>query len=328
MQKNGESYGNWIGEMIMFSSGEKINQENTVKTVPVKYLLLVFLTILLPGIGEIVFGFHGSIVELGYFVPAFVLSYFLGLKGGVLAVALIPLSAFVSRIVLWWLGREEFVFSWQEDFISLGGSMIFSLMVGYFAEKMLVRNKMLEMANAKLQMLAMTDELTRLYNHRYFQMRLEEEIQRSQRQKNPLSLIMLDVDFFKQYNDTHGHPAGDYLLQLLGGIFRDKVRIMDTVARYGGEEFAIILYDTMGEQAVLVADRIRQAVQDYPFPGRETQPGGRITVSVGIASFPINAANRKELIQRADQAMYQAKKETRNTVQLSFSISEDNLTCV
>ncbi|MDA8235269.1 MAG: GGDEF domain-containing protein [Clostridia bacterium] len=240
-----------------------------------------------------------------------------------MAIVLVSLSVVASHTLHWWLGRGQLASNLLDDLIGLGSILAFSLMVGYFAEKMLFRNKMLEMANAKLQMLAMTDELTRLYNHRYFQMRLEEEIQRSNRQNNHLSLIILDMDFFKQYNDTHGHPMGDYLLQLTSNLLREKVRVMDTVARYGGEEFVIILADTSGEQAVQVADRIRQAIQDYPFPGRETQPGGRITVSVGIASYPNNATTKEELIQRADEALYKAKKETRNAVQLSFSVSED-----
>jgi len=309
--------------MSIIPSNELTIRRKGLGTVPVKHLLLSILALLFPAVNEIYFNFQVNTVKFAYLVPAFILSYYLGIKGGFYTVIFTAMSSLSAHVVLWFLGKGRIVDRWLEELAGLGGILVFSLVVGHFAEKMLARNKLLEMANAELQRLALTDELTRLYNHRYFQMRLEEELQRAGRHGAPLSLIMLDVDFFKQYNDTHGHPMGDQLLKGLSQLLCENVRVMDTVARYGGEEFAIILTDTTGEQAVQVADRIRSAIQDYPFPGRESQPGGIVTVSVGIASYPQNASTREELVQRADEALYQAKRETRNTVQLSFTISED-----
>jgi len=176
---------------------------------------------------------------------------------------------------------------------------------------------------AEAEYLATIDGLTGLYNHRYFQQRLEEEIQRADRMKLPLSLIIIDIDYFKQYNDNHGHPAGDKVLQQISRILRKNIRGVDIAARYGGEEFAAILVDTTPEEAVDVAERIRQMVEEFPFAGREEQPAGRLTISMGVASYPANAHKKDDLIKMADDALYKAKYISKNKVVLYYSVLDE-----
>ena len=181
----------------------------------------------------------------------------------------------------------------------------------------------LRAANARLAELAVTDPMTGLYNNRHFQQRLREEMTRAIRHGTPLALIMMDIDNFKHYNDTFGHPEGDELLTRLAGILRETVREGDVVCRYGGEEFAIILPQTDAQEAFLVADRVRNAVEECPFPGREQQPHGKVTLSAGIAVYPVNASTVGELIKRADEALYKAKQQDKNTVHFYYSMVEE-----
>ncbi len=167
----------------------------------------------------------------------------------------------------------------------------------------------------ELRRISITDPLTGLLNRRYFEERLREELDRATRHRHPLSLIMLDLDHFKRYNDANGHPAGDKALVLLGRVLRASVRAIDVVSRFGGEEFAIILPETIKREALLIGERIRSEVETLYFPGEERLPGGRLTVSAGVASFPDDARDLKTLVQRADRALYQAKARGRNRVE-------------
>ena len=162
--------------------------------------------------------------------------------------------------------------------------------------------------------LSYTDGMTELHNYRYFEMRLKEEVMRHTRTKQEVSLIILDVDFFKNYNDTLGHPAGDQVLKKLGLILKETVRENDIVARYGGEEFAVILPGVAEEGAMILADRIRERVEKNKFPNQEIQPKGNLTISVGVATLPNQAKDAKDLIYKADTALYTAKNSGRNRV--------------
>lgn len=159
-----------------------------------------------------------------------------------------------------------------------------------------------------------TDEMTGLHNYRYFTMRLREEIARANRNKTLLSLLILDVDYFKNYNDTLGHPAGDEVLRQLSTLLKKSVRDNDIVARYGGEEFAIILPSAEREGTLRLADRIRIAVEKHHFPNQEIQPGGVLTISIGVAIFPDDAITMEDIIVAADRALYGAKASGRNRV--------------
>ena len=160
---------------------------------------------------------------------------------------------------------------------------------------------------------ANTDSLTGLYNHRYFQERLAVELSRAARYGHRLSLLMVDIDFFKSFNDTHGHPMGDIALRELAYVLMQQVRDVDIVARIGGEEFAIILPETSIEEAIVTAERVKKATEEQGFHdsnGEETP----LTVSVGAAGYPDNASDRSGLILASDVALYQAKNAGRNRV--------------
>jgi diguanylate cyclase (GGDEF)-like protein len=173
------------------------------------------------------------------------------------------------------------------------------------------QNGSLADANAKLEALATTDGMTGLANHRAFQGRLRTELARAERHEKPLSLLLLDVDHFKRYNDTYGHPAGDDVLCTVGRLMRGAVRETDLAARYGGEEFAVLLPDTDAETALLVAERIRAAVAAYPFPHAD------VTVSIGATHGGIAGGTPEALVASADGALYAAKRSGRNRVLLA-----------
>ncbi len=168
---------------------------------------------------------------------------------------------------------------------------------------------------------AITDSLTELYNHGYFHEFLEREIKRCRRYHHHLSLIIGDIDYFKNYNDVHGHPRGDVVLKRTAEILVKSTRSTDHVARYGGEEFAIVLPETELTSAVIVAEKIRFTMEKEDFQGQETQPGGNLTISLGVSSIPPReeSIDITKLIKKADQALYEAKRLGRNRV-VSLSI--------
>ncbi len=157
-----------------------------------------------------------------------------------------------------------------------------------------------------------TDPLTGLWNHGYFQYLLQEELERSKATKNPLSLVMLDIDDFKVYNDTLGHQAGDRILKDLAGFLKNHSRKMDCVCRYGGEEFTIILPQTDKNEAFLIAERLRQDFEKHPFVHEEILPHKKLTVSIGLSSFPQDGSSSSEIIAFSDQALYKAKHKGKN----------------
>ncbi|MEQ1923485.1 MAG: sensor domain-containing diguanylate cyclase [Pyrinomonadaceae bacterium] len=160
----------------------------------------------------------------------------------------------------------------------------------------------------EFQQLSVTDALTGLLNRRYIEERLMEEIKRSNRHGFPMSFMMLDVDEFKSYNDTFGHPAGDEALKIVGHIIRETLRGADVAARYGGEEFAILLPQTISEEATTIAERIRSNIEETAFPHR------RVTLSIGVASCSAELCSSENIVSAADRALYQAKHAGRNRV--------------
>ncbi len=164
----------------------------------------------------------------------------------------------------------------------------------------------------KLKKLAITDGLTRLYNSRHFYSHLEVEIDRSNRYSRPISLVLLDVDHFKEYNDTYGHLEGDKILFNFGNVIRQCLRKMDSAYRYGGEEFTVILPETDGSEAITVAQRIRTSIEKQkhsPVPGKDVT----VTVSAGVTQYHPNE-DLSQFVQRSDKAMYASKQTGRNRV--------------
>ncbi|MCL6634626.1 MAG: diguanylate cyclase [Peptococcaceae bacterium] len=175
----------------------------------------------------------------------------------------------------------------------------------------------------RLQGLAVRDSLTGLYNHRFLKERLYEEVERASREGVSLSFMIMDIDNFKYCNDRFGHMIGDEILKIFSRVLKENLRQYDIVGRYGGDEFAAILPRTDSKTAYDIAERLRQVIQEHPFPQREKMPEGRLTVSVGIAAYPKNTTSCWDLIKLADEAMYQAKRSSKNKVELYFSVLQD-----
>lgn len=172
----------------------------------------------------------------------------------------------------------------------------------------------------KLQELANKDGLTGVYNHRYFQDALKKNIEISNRTLEPISMIFIDIDYFKHYNDLYGHQKGDDVLRDIGKILSENFRKSDIVARYGGEEFAIILPNTKEDTTLMIADDIRMIIETTKFYGEENQPKGKLTVSMGISIYPDKAKTEIELIKSSDDALYRAKFFNKNRVETYASI--------
>lgn len=198
------------------------------------------------------------------------------------------------------------------------GIVLFSLMymVGWFIGGL---TDMEKKYRNNLTVLASTDMLTGLYNHRYFQERLKEHIENASDQR-PLALILIDIDYFKHYNDSYGHLEGDNVLKAIGTLMNETVNEPGFAARYGGEEFVVVVPDCDSQRAIAIAEEIRRQVEVKEFPGEEHQPGGKLTISCGIAAYPNQASSVQELIKYADQALYKAKYLNKNMVELFFSV--------
>jgi len=172
--------------------------------------------------------------------------------------------------------------------------------------------KEIEVMKEEAMRLSYTDDLTGIYNHRFFVEQLTREVERHRRYSTPLSLLMIDIDYFKHYNDANGHLAGDQVLKAIALLIERGARQTDIVARYGGEEFAAILTNTGRTGAFEIAERVRRNVADTRFPNESAQPNKDLTVSVGVATISSSISTLTDLIREADHALYRAKKAGRN----------------
>ncbi len=167
--------------------------------------------------------------------------------------------------------------------------------------------------NSRLYRMATLDRMTGLYIHHYFKERLSEEIKRAERSDLPLTLIMADIDHFKNVNDTYGHQQGDIIIKEIAALIHQNIRSFDIASRYGGEEFAIILTDSDINTAYHIAERLRKKIEEHNFPAEKTPI--RITISMGIAQYnPSIDKNEEMLLKRSDTALYAAKAQGRNRV--------------
>jgi len=181
---------------------------------------------------------------------------------------------------------------------------------------------LMEGLNLRLEAISVTDELTGMYNRRYFFERLEEYLRAARRHRLPLSLMMIDIDLFKRVNDNYGHPTGDRILRTIAELIRSGLRASDISARYGGEEFVILLPYTDEAEALRLAHRLLTTVSTHPFP--LPQEAGPVTISIGLSQLDVeHPISGETLIARADGALYQAKRAGRNRVTVAPAPKQD-----
>jgi len=167
----------------------------------------------------------------------------------------------------------------------------------------------------KIEEISIRDSLTGCFNRRKFDTDIIDEISRAKRYQRDLSLLMIDIDWFKKYNDFHGHTSGDNVLRQLVKLLNKECRDTDRLYRYGGEEFIMVLPETGKPEAVNIAKRLRSAVEKKLFTGEElSQPNTNLTISIGVSAFPDDGKGIKQLIDAADKALYAAKEKGRNRV--------------
>ncbi len=167
------------------------------------------------------------------------------------------------------------------------------------------------------------DGLTGLFNHRYFYDSLTEKIEEARVKRKNLSLLFIDIDYFKNYNDLNGHQKGDEVLKIIADILKKLARENDIVSRYGGEEFGIILPNTSEFRALKIGEKIRLAIEEEYFPQQEYLPNENLTISIGVSSYPSKAKDETELVKFADEALYRAKFLSKNSVEAYYSILDD-----
>lgn len=210
-------------------------------------------------------------------------------------------------------GADDFIIK-PFHFDELDAVLRASLKKRYLYSSLERANRQLREANEKLLKLSVTDDRTNLLNDRYLRRRLQEEFKRAVRYGTPLSVMVLDLDHFKQINDKYGHDCGDQVLKEFGRVVIENAREIDIVGRFGGEEFLMILPNTSGIPAAIVAERVRKAAEEHVYKYKEFLV--RVTVSAGLASVPANREVRTEvdLLKAADNALYRAKQASRNKV--------------
>ncbi|MEJ2678340.1 MAG: GGDEF domain-containing protein [Gemmatimonadota bacterium] len=254
---------------------------------------------------------------VGWFVA---LLFLAGLGGFVEVLVLSTMMAAVYLLVSVVLHRQGVPVRLGFDASVSGLLFVLSMYAGVVFERL--RRDRLEARELRLRLaaLALTDALTELPNRRHFEQRLEVELDRVRRYGGRCTVALLDVDWFKHYNDTLGHPAGDTVLKELAVVMRRELRMHDLVSRYGGEEFAVIMVNTDREEAIQAIERLRSVVERYPFRDRDVQPGGSLTVSAGLASFPEDANRREQLLREVDKALYAAKHAGRNQIRVAADL--------
>ncbi len=198
------------------------------------------------------------------------------------------------------------------------------LVAAYLSQNLKDNEEKLQQLLKKFRELSVTDGLTNLYNQTHFFLLLNLQFERARRYNSTFSVIIFDVDNFKNYNDNNGHIQGSDTLRRIGALMKDVFRSSDILAKYGGDEFVILLPNSDKVGAFLGAERLRETVENEAFPGRELQPMGKVTVSLGVGSFPEHGNNTEELLDKADKALYAAKNSGRNKTVIYSEDMEDD----
>lgn len=229
---------------------------------------------------------------------------------------------YASYITLLWGQRAE----GHEFFVSgifLSGAIYVWLTIELSLQTMVDLKRIVQLESENI-----TDPLTKVYNRRYLERRLDEEVARSRRYSLDLSVLMLDLDHFKRVNDSYGHQAGDITLSTISSLLKADLRDLDIVARYGGEEFLVICTNTAIDGAAQVAERLRRLIELYQIQVPDSAGGSqiiRISASIGVASFSASLDSREKLVQAADKALYRAKSEGRNRVIVSVAEVQESV---
>lgn len=211
-------------------------------------------------------------------------------------------------------GTADFMYQYTTliPLLSVAGQVSHVCIIVYDVTDTVVNARALEKANAKLAELSVTDRLTGLYNRGHWEECLQREFTRCRRYGSACSLMMFDIDHFKKVNDTHGHIAGDRVIQQTAEILKTLARSTDIIGRYGGEEYCVVLVDTPADEAKLMAERLRASIESsrVGYEDKEIQ----YTISLGISAFSETLNDHKQWIEEADQALYQSKRAGRNQV--------------
>lgn len=216
--------------------------------------------------------------------------------------------------VLWLQPAGEADISLAVEALHAGAFLAINTYAGLVFERLRQQRRETKELREQLAERAVTDPLTGLPNRRYLDEYLEAELARIRRYGGQCALTLIDVDNFKNYNDTLGHLAGDDVLRSLADVLQHHLRVSDVAARYGGEEFAVMMVNIDRGQAVEAAERLRNVIEDHTFAREEIQPSGNLTVSLGVAACPEDGDMAEELMREADQALYRAKREGKNRV--------------
>ncbi|NLC44466.1 MAG: diguanylate cyclase [Clostridiales bacterium] len=225
-------------------------------------------------------------------------------------------SGIIITIDLISIGNTIMNDTFQNDLIVLGIFNLLAWLLGYY-------EKIEREHREYITQLTITDGLTEVYNHRHFYDSMKVILQRAKHAGEPVSLLFIDIDNFKHYNDLFGHQKGDTVLKGIAQIIKENVRSHDLVFRYGGEEFSVILQDVCEQVALVIAERIRKTIEETKFEGEEYMQSNSLTVSIGVSSFPEKAQNDTDLVKCADDALYRAKFFNKNRVETYFSILQE-----
>ena len=251
------------------------------------------------------------VILLGWFVALLFMAGLGGFRAVVGLSAIMSLGYFAITALL---ADRGFPLSVGFEAAVAGAVFVISIYAGFVFERLRSEREEMRRLRERLEDAALTDSLTQLPNRRHFEAVLRAELDRVARHGGRCAVAMVDVDYFKHYNDTAGHLAGDTVLRELALVMRRELRMHDMVARYGGEEFALMMIDASREEALPVLERIRLEVEAHPFRERDRQPGGRLTISAGLAAFPEDGADYDTILEQADEALYRAKRAGRNQV--------------
>lgn len=290
---------------------EKINKDKYRKVIFIENLVFIaifFISVIISG---------GNESEYKYIFLFIITSSTiqLGLKSGI-AVSLISSILILAMDIICLPSSGGVNKYFQNDLILSGIFVLTAWPLGYYVK---IEGEHIN----KLEELVNKDGLTEVFNHRYFHDALKVKVALSEKCKEQISLIFIDIDYFKHYNDLYGHQMGDEVLRTIGKILRESLREQDIAARYGGEEFAIILPNTDENEAVIIADKIRATIEKTRFYGEENQPNGVLTASMGISVYPDKAKDDIDLIKSADDALYRAKFFMKNRVETYTSILDE-----